>query len=392
MTKPTPWRGLTLLLVVLIAHGSIYPWHFVAPASVADAFAGLMAQRQWWSNTSDVLENIALFVPLGAVWAASRAAARDTSAADWILMAAGSIGFALALQVIQLWLPERHPQLSDVLWNALGQAFGVGLGFVLRAPLGALAATPGLPRAAMAPVVLWVALELFPFAPTLDWQHVKDALKPLLRDPAWSWRSAFDAALGLLVVAQLVREVRRRALWIVVLVGIAVLSKPVVTGLAYSPGHVAGWALGALLAPLVWRLPAHRSGPLAIIVALLWFTIDALRPFDLAEHANRFHWMPFEAALQGSTMANLAALGHDLFWLGAVMVLAREQGARPAPLAIGLGVWALMLEAVQTLIPNRVPDVTVALLPLAWWVGLRSVAPPAPASRPARRRRHRQAG
>lgn len=382
------WRVLHWLLVVLIAHGSIYPWHFVAPASVPDAFAALLAQRRWWSNTSDVLENIALFVPLGAVWAWSRGSAPVRPGA-WLAMALGSVLFATALQVVQLWLPQRVPQLSDVLWNAVGQALGVALGLALRAPLGALAATRGLPPAALALILLWLGLEFFPFAPTIDWQQVKDALKPLLLNPQWHWRSTADAALGLVVLAQLLRDVRGRAWWIAVLIGLALLSKPLVIGLSYSAGHVAGWALGALLAPLVWRVPPHRAVGVTVL-ALAWFTVDALRPYTLAEQPNRFHWMPFEAALLGSTLTNALALGHDLFWLGAVMVLAGREGARPGPTAFALGTWALMLEGVQTLLPGRVPDVTSALVPFVCWAFLHAVAPapPAlPAGTPRRRRR-----
>lgn len=382
------YRWLTLLLLALIAHGSIYPWHFVEPASVADAFVALMAQRQWWSNRSDVIENVVLFVPLGALWAWSRGRLRDTAARDWVPMVVGSIGFSYLLQVIQIWLPDRDAQLSDVLWNTVGQALGVALGFVLRAPLGALSAVRGLPPAAPVMLVLWVALEAFPFVPTLDWQHVKDAIKPLLLNPAWSTRSALDTALGIVVLAQLLREVRHRGVWIAGLIAVAVLAKPIVMGLSYSPGHAAGWMLGALLAPLVWRVPAYRSGGLGVVLALVWFTVDELRPFDLVEHPNPFHWMPFAALLLGSVTANVLALLHDLFWLGAAMVLGRRQGARSGPLAVGLAVWVLLLEAAQTLLPQRIPDVTVALLPLAWWLWLRAVDPAAPKSaEPVRRRR-----
>lgn len=386
-TRRGPWRSLSWLLIALIAHGSIYPWHFVASPSFAEDLAALLAQRQWWTNTSDVLENVALFVPLGAVWAWSRGPLRDTRAVAWILMVLGSVGFAFVLQVMQLWIPERDAQLSDVLWNGVGQALGVGLGAVLRAPLGALAATRGLAPTALALLLLWVGLEMFPFVPTIDWQHIKDAVKPLLREPVWRWRSLFDTAFGLVLVAQLLREVRHRAGWLALLFGLAVLSKSLIAGLAYSPGHAAGWLFGVLLAPVVWRLPVHRGHLVGVAVALLWFTLDALYPFDVAERPNDFHWMPFEAALHGSTMANLAALGHDLFWLGAPLLLARELGARPGPMALVLSLWALMLEGVQTVLPERVPEITIALLPWVWWLWLRSDAPPRAPAAPTRRRR-----
>lgn len=382
MKRPS-LRALTWLVVVLIAHGSIYPWQFHAPPSFAEAFAALMAQRSWWTSRGDVLENIVLFMPLGALWAWSHHGGRGARVHDWLLMIVGSMGFAYALQVIQIYVPTRSAALSDVLWNAVGQALGVVLGVVLHAPLRAAAAMRGMPRAGVALLGLWLVLELFPFVPTLDWQQVKDALKPLLLQPQWRTASALNAALGLVVLAQLLREVPRRGGWIAAAVVIAFLAKPFIVGQALSLPHAVGLVGGALLAPLVLRAPAHRAAPLVIALALVWFTLDELRPYDLAEHAAPFHWMPFAALLLGSIPANVLALCHDLFWLGAVMVLAADSGARAGPLAFGLGLWTLALEGVQTLLPGRVADVTIALLPLLWWLWLRTFAPPDRAGRRA---------
>jgi hypothetical protein len=48
------------------------------------------------------------------------------------------------------------------------------------------------------------------------------------------------------------------------------------------------------------------------------------------------------------------------------MVLLNGIGLRAGALALALGLWALMLELLQTLLPSRVADVTPALLPWLW--------------------------
>jgi len=103
---------------------------------------------------------------------------------------------------------------------------------------------------------------------------------------------------------------------------------------------------------------------------LLWYTVDELKPFELSDSLGPFHWMPFEAMLEGSLSANTLALAWQLFWLGAVVVLAHERGVRAGPLAFALSLWTLLLEALQMLLPGRVADVTPALLPWFWVLAL----------------------
>ena len=80
--------------------------------------------------------------------------------------------------------------------------------------------------------------------------------------------------------------------------------------------------------------------------------------------------MPFAALLQGSLSANTLALTWQLFWLGVVIVLLHDIGAPAIGLAVALMVWALLLECVQTLLPERTADITPALLPWEWCMAL----------------------
>jgi hypothetical protein len=140
---------------------------------------------------------------------------------------------------------------------------------------------------------------------------------------------------------------------------------------------VVGWACGLVGVWLLWSAPPRAAAWCTAGAAWLWFTIDELRPFEWADALGAFHWLPFAALLQGSLVANTHALAWHLFWLGAVMLLACAQGARAGPLAVGLSLWALLMELLQMLLRGRVADITPLLLPWVWLLALPLLRPKA---------------
>jgi hypothetical protein len=157
---------------------------------------------------------------------------------------------------------------------------------------------------------------------------------------------------------------------VLALVMLAAFGKLLMVHQALTLSRVVGWSVGLAGVWLLWRLPAHVASWSTALAALLWFSIDELRPFELTDALGEFHWLPFTALLQGSLVANTSALAWHLFWLGAVMLLGNAQGARAAPLAVALSVWALALELLQMLLPGRVADSTPLLLPWVWLLAM----------------------
>jgi VanZ family protein len=362
-------RWLALLCVVLVSHGSLYPWHFAWPASLSAAWDHMMNQRSWWTGLGDVVGNVVLFVPVGVLgWALLRPSKLPALLISAWVFGVG-VAFAFALQVAQIFVPLRDAALSDVVWNTLGLLLGLLLAApTLRLPLGHLRARPL--RLPLIFVVLWLLLQWWPFVPRLDWQHMKDALKPLLLHPQWRTITALDAGLSLALVGSLLRPLRHRGAALLALALAAALGTLVVQHQVLSLSRSVGWTCGVLLAWQAWRLPPRVAAVLGASTALLWFTFDELRPFQFGDSPGMFHWMPFAAPLQGSLSANTLAMTWQLFWLGAVMVLLHGIGARAAKLALALAIWTLGLELLQTLLPNRTADITPALLPWIWFLAL----------------------
>ncbi|HEX6240868.1 MAG TPA: VanZ family protein, partial [Polyangiales bacterium] len=282
--------------------------------------------------------------------------------------------FAFVLQVAQLFIPLRSAALSDVVWNALGLLIGMGL-----VAGGSRIHLPWLEReslrAPLAMTLLWLTLQWWPMVPRLDWQQIKNALKPLLLTPRWSILSAIEAALALMVLAVVMRPLRVRAALLPALVVVGALGKLFMVHQALTLSRVVGWSVGLIGAWVLWCLPPRAAAWSMAGAALAWFTVDELRPFEFGDALGEFHWLPFAALLQGSLVANTSALAWHLFWLGAVMLLAGAQGARAAPLAVGLSVWALLLELLQMLLPGRVADSTPLLLPWVWLLALPLLQP-----------------
>jgi hypothetical protein len=316
-------RVLNWLLVALIVHASLYPWIFKLPASFAFEW-GAMIGRRGWTSLGDVVGNVAMFVPLGALWAGAHDAGRGGARPhDWWLMVLGSFVLAFGLQVLQIYVPTRFAGISDTFWNLLGQALGVALGIALRTPLRAWGAHVGaVPPSGLALVVLWLALEWAPLLPRLSGgSRLQATFGPLLHS-AWHTRAALEAALALVVVAQLVRAWRMRALSLLGLVLLAAFGKLFIEGQTLTLPHLIGWAAGLAFAVLPWRLDAARANRLVIVLALLGFVLDGL---------HLFHGPPFEAGGEGAVADHLLVLGRVLFWLGAVAVLAADAWRPLAP-------------------------------------------------------------
>jgi len=361
------WRWLLAVCLLLVIHGSLYPWHFERNVSIPAAWAEMWAEADVWTSLGDVVGNLVLFVPVGLL-AARAWPGRGARAMPIFVL--GAL-FALALQVLQFWVPERSPAWSDVLWNSVGLALGQAMAALAarwRPQAGSGRSSLASPVLVMA--ALWLAIEWWPFLPTIDFQHVKDALKPLLLTPHWNPRSFVEAAVSLAVVAQLARGMRARAVLLVALVAAAAFGKLFLHGQVLSLPHVAGWCAGWLMAPLLWRLPPRAATWVSLALALGWFTFDELRPFAWSDEASSFSWIPFVASLRGSLISNTLALCWQLFWLGGALLAGRALGARTGPLACALAGWAFALEWQQAWLPGRVADITPAVLPLLWWLAV----------------------
>lgn len=346
-------------VTVLITYGSLYPFDFTRIPAAETAWASFFSDPRMPRSLGDILGNAALFAPFG--FAGLVSLPLRTSSRILVTLVA-ALALATGLQALQLYLPSRTPALGDALWNMVGTALGAALAEVwLRRNADVPRLIASLPAAL---VVLWVASELIPFVPSLDWQGMKEAIKPLA-DARLPVGALGLHAAGVLLAGEAIGRMMspgRTFLAMAMLTAGVVVGKLIVVtqhlDLSVLGGLAAGWALW--LIARAWS-DTRRS---VVLVATLMFAyvIAALAPFEFVDSPNTFSWVPFAGLLRGSMLDNTRALVTSGLIFAGVAWVARDAGGSARAAGVAVGCIALILELVQTYIRGRSPDVTEPLL------------------------------
>ena len=161
-----------------IVYGSLFPFQFaLAPERVVvDHF---LVSWRTVSSTGDILGNIALFMPFGLLahvlsnLPGRSYANRRYFVLVWLVVAVGS-------QLLQFFVPGRDPSIFDLYCNAAGAFAGWAVLRLVPEKTTSGLAHVNLPRQiSLVLPLLWLASELIPFVPTIDFQAYKNAIKPL---------------------------------------------------------------------------------------------------------------------------------------------------------------------------------------------------------------------
>ena len=171
---------LIIILYLLIAYGSLFPFSF--------SMAEFSLSKHSWSNASlsgigDILGNILLFMPLGVAYRIDAITRSRVifAAKTWFKPLSLALFFALLLQLLQIGIAERDQNLFDVFFNIIGLAIGYfsisaldGKQLNISSPITALP---------LAIASTFVAAQLIPFVPAIDVQSIINSVKPLLKPP-----------------------------------------------------------------------------------------------------------------------------------------------------------------------------------------------------------------
>lgn len=360
-------RGLPValaLVVLLVAYGSLFPfqWNFNAPqAFIWSGRIGLV----------DLIENIALFVPLGGLlgWAGQGRPRKWVFFAAWLVAA---MVLASALQWLQKFLP-RTPALSDVIFNMAGYALGWGAGFAARWRVGHLLnrhqGWADADQFTLVLIALWCVAELYPLIPTLDVSSVAQNVKSLWQQDLWQPRRMLlhvgIAMIGLSAIAHLARtaHLAHRTHTLALLATLAVLAgKFVVVG--QSPGMAVVLGIGG--GWLLWRwldtwAPGARWAATAW-VALATYLLDAIWPWAWRTPPADMEWMPFASTLSTWVQSAITARAFECLCFGAILWSTVRNGALLVGMTICTAVLALACEWTQRYLPTRTAEITSVLL------------------------------
>jgi len=350
--------AVLVLIALFIAYASLYPFEFATPAEI-HVLPWLYTETR--IVRADVLANILLFVPYGFAVAFGEHRSRHRI---WLLMA--GMAAALALQWVQQFTPERVPALYDALFNLLGLMVGLVVGaFVANRRYRALV-PGGLWRVATPAEILiagcWLGYRLFPFVPSLDWQQVKDSLKPVFLDPDLSLAAMLDNTAGwALFFLLLSPRLAKPSPGLLALAPLTLLAEVLVVDNALSMANLLGVAMATLL---VLATPPRLQIRVMILVLLSSLLLKGVLPFAFTSRLNDFSWVPLSAFFSGSLSFNIQSLLQKLFFYGGLVLMLNRAGLGLYPASVAASLWLSLIECAQIFLRHHSPEITDPLIPL----------------------------
>lgn len=427
--------------MVLLIYGSLLPLQFDYGHAEGLWRGNLTPLSLHRPTLEDLVVNVLVYVPLGFFGglALRRHEARCGRVPVLLCVVSLAVLLSLTLECLQAFVPARVPSWVDVFLNAMGGAVGATIALVVREfsrrDDGRL--PEHLKRRPMAStaVVLSVGLLLWNLAP-FDFVLRTSGIAESFLHAHWSVIPQLPVTSMSRLVSLLVPELDG-AVWFAVLAYIVVLA---CRETGRTPQSAVLWSIqhGLILAVLieflqlftrshvfevsaiVVRVPAsvigaaaaayvvcgqnrlsqrynvHRA-PTGLLMLLLLYqpyrlVVFALSPVEGAVVANRVvNFIPFyalwrEPAVSAALEIAGVILSFGTFALVLGMVLVRIHARYPwAKTVAVVTMAALVLESLQTIVPGRTPDPSVAILALSTTIAIGAVgrrAMPAAAASP----------
>jgi VanZ family protein len=322
-------RRIFYLTCVLIAFGSLYPFHFemrAFPGGLPGKFLASLHVPIDRSYLKDVLVNLLVYIPVGFFFVLDTRQGRS----KWTRVAQTALaGMVLSacMESLQYLFPPRDPSIPDMVNNTISAGIGGALGLLFaaraRQTLGRLEAAFGHPSSALFLLLVWGAAWFCPG----DWGRIGaiSRLRTMLADPSLHPLLVFVAAAQWIAIGALVRSVVGRAQARSAFAGVALLT----FGRVLIPGQpLYAWEwIGMAIAVVAWSVPeiARRlsAGRVAVLICLA-LMVEELRPWHFAAIAGTFDWMPFRSMLDHTD------------WSAALLVLFRKCAV------YGTAVWSLV--------------------------------------------------
>lgn len=399
-------RALWLLFSLFVVYGATIPFEFAGTAGFLERLARVPLNPLVAPDTGrrlsipDVVQNVLLFVPFGALGVAAARRARRTATRIALVTLLGFV-LSAAVELLQLLMRNRVTSTGDIMANTIGAFAGaLGAGLALRAAvqvrrrleIEGLLDMPALRPALVSAGALAVAF-LQPFDVTLEVGAVAWKVRALESD-VWQrtiWRDEgiviLLASLCAMAAASYWKALgeRRAALLAGFLGSLAVagleagqlLITSRMPGLWDASVGIAGvwlgaglWAASARIEwPVLWR--AILVGMTAVAAAL-----QMLTPFDWVADYRGFNWLPLYGYYQRTTFETLShviELALAYFPMGYCLTLGAGAPRRALFATLGLTIAiAAPIEAAQGFVAGRYADGSdIAVGLLGAWAGWR---------------------
>ena len=354
---------LTLGVIVLIAYGSLYPFHF-KPGASGIGFWEAIDQLSWArAGRGDRISNVLLYLPLGfcLYLSVNRRFGRRASAVIAIFL--GAL-LSLAMELAQVYVSVRVPSLTDLSLNAAGTLIGVaaGLGW------GAITGWMNFPSRGDKPVGdpaailllgLWLAWRLAPFVPHFDLAKLKAALRPLF-DPQIDAAATFVYLSYWLIVSEAVTALVSKPHTLealLLLIATVLVGRLIVANQTFVADELLALVLLLPLLLLMMRLTPQPRRVLLLGMLLGAFVIERLAPFQFSAATTLDAWPTLLSLLNGMVhdtghalaAIDVVSLFGRLFVFGALIWAIREAGVSMALAAIAVVLLVFVTEGLRLL-------------------------------------------
>lgn len=358
-------RVLFVISIIAIVYGSLFPFILSPGGPSAEDIQVFLASWSELPSRGDILGNVALFIPFGVFGIASFAQGRSRAS---VSVFSWGILLAMALQIIQLWVRWRNPQLQDVIWNTLGLVLGMALASLpsVKDRLAGVRGSDWISPAGML-VSVWMLTLALPFVPSIDFAAFKESLKPLLLRPTFDAADTFSRFVVWFAIWCLLDDLyakNRRFLALIGLMAAGFGLQIIMIRNSISLADALG-ALTALVAVLFAQRFSSKPDRIAaagILIAIVW---QGVTPAILRETPAFFYWIPFSGALVGDLLGNIYATAEKFFLYGAGILLLTRGGMRWLTAAALVASISGAVELTQVYLNSGTPEVTDPLLVFA---------------------------
>lgn len=338
---------LLIITSAFIAYGSLYPFHFTLHQATHNLIH--IMQNPFDAGRSDAISNVILFIPFG-LFAFYTNLPTSSNSKKAIMVMLLAIGFSTILQLMQIFIPSRVPSTDDIFWNTVGTFFGFLAALIIK-PWLQQQSIEAKPQQILTIVVIasWLAYQLIPFVPALDWQAIKDSVKPLYISPDLSLFNIIQQGTAWTLVIYFWQRCNDKTitpLFILVAALAIIISKVFIIDNYLSWNTLIAMAGGSLIYLFVLRFSGY-STVILLFATVVVLCLNSLYPFIRSFHPNHFSWIPFAAALKGNIVINVTQLLFKLFFYSSFILLLRHSGLRWLWCGIISGLLLLFLEGMQ---------------------------------------------
>lgn len=378
-----PW--LLLIVVALIAYGSLYPFNF-KPDTISGGLLAALHELSWArAGRGDRVSNVLLYIPLGFCLFLWFESGRQRLLVALLVVALGA-SLSLVIEVAQIFISPRVPSLTDLTLNTLGTLAGTAAGFAWRF-ISRLIPMPTVggnrdDRSALVVILLWMGWRFAPFVPQISLAKIKLALGPLFA-PHFEVAATLGYLACWLVVAQAGLTLASRQGGIETLLGLiaaALVGRLLLAGQVFVPSELLALLLLLPALVVVNRLSALPRRLMMFSAVGAVFLFERLAPFIFTGSPGEFDLWPFLGWIETGMPIDPRGLLAFLFFCCALIWLLKEAGISMdfAVAAVVGGV--LVVELLQMWQPHQSASITDPLLALGAGLVLR-VLDPAPQRR-----------